>query len=121
MKNLHFGGASRRQTDRLPVEVHSVRTTRRTGPDGQDLRQLVIVVNQQVQVDGHKFRGGATLIVDLRDGRIRYVIRKRIDDEKRLKRQRDYLEGRDWEVLGMTYGGPADRKNEPFAMAHRGA
>lgn len=121
MRDLHFGGRDYRQGKRLPVEVHSVRTTRRTGPDGQDLRQLVIVVNQQVQVDGIKFRGGATLLVDLRDGRIRYIVRKRIDDRKRLERQRAYLEGREWEVLGMTYGGPADRKKEPFAMAHRGA
>ena len=65
-------------------EVHSVRTTRRSGPDGQDVRQLVIEVTQrrrgyfdpkrQKLVDAGKaprgkgdfvFRGGATLIIDL--------------------------------------------------------
>jgi hypothetical protein len=127
---------------RPPVEVHSVRTTRRTGPDGQDLRQLVIEVTQErrgfyteeaqqqqderpqerpVAEGDFAFRGGATLIVDLRDGELRYVIRKRIDDEQRLKAQRAYLTDREWDTLSFTYGGPADRKAEPFALAHRGA
>ncbi|MBR0756366.1 hypothetical protein JQ604_29665 [Bradyrhizobium jicamae] len=120
------------------VEVHSVRTTRRSGPDGQDVRQLVIEVTQrrrgyldadvQAKVDagGRKpkpdfiFRGGATLIIDLRENRLRYIMRKRIDDAQRLSDQRDLLLQPDG--FGFTYltAGPGQRVVEPFAMAHRG-
>lgn len=119
------------------VEVHSVRTTRRAGPDGQDLRQLVIEVtqrrraffdsDQQKRADAGKgkaakeedfvFRGGATLIIDLRDQKLRYVIRKRVDDDVRLDEQRRLLSNP--EGFGFTYQ-PESGKREPFAMIHRG-
>jgi hypothetical protein len=119
------------------VEVHSVRTTRRAGPDGQDLRQLVIEVTQrrrayfdpdeQDKADVDKgtpakehdfiFRGGATLIIDLRDSKLRYVIRKRVDDEERLDEQRKLLSNP--EGFGFTYQ-PESGEREPFAMIHRG-
>lgn len=122
------------------VEVHSVRTSRRAGPDGQDLRQLVIEITQrrrgfhsverQQEQDGEPlapaesedwdfiFRGGATLIIDLRDGSLRYVIRKRIDDAARLDAQRNFLQSGQ-AGLAMTYRGPRKQDN-PFAMTHRG-
>jgi hypothetical protein len=122
------------------VEVHSVRTCRRAGPDGQDLRQLVVEITQrrrgyfdsaqQLKEDQQAprkddrrsydftFRGGATLIIDLRDGTLRYVIRKRIDDDERLDAQRRFLQtGND--SLAMTYREPRADDN-PFAMTHRG-
>lgn len=122
------------------VEVHSVRTCRRAGPDGQDLRQLVVEITQrrrgyfdsaqQLKEDQQvprkddrrsydfTFRGGATLIIDLRDGTLRYVIRKRIDDDERLDAQRRFLQtGND--SLAMTYREPRADDN-PFAMTHRG-
>ena len=156
------------------VEVHSVRMTRRTGPDGQELPQLVISVTQRrrgywdrtVQAGqdgdvsgrtadrtapGHRlktlpeprqpdfwYRGGATVIIDLRSGRIRYVIRKRIDDDRRLEEQRSFLEGLRGTSLAFSYGmnDQAARQTanerrkaarqaglsmaEPFALMHRG-
>jgi len=122
------------------VEVHSVRTTRRTGPDGQDVRQLVIEVAQrrrgffdlaQQQAEDENwqdspaeadftFRGGATLIFDMVTRRLRYTIRKRIDDEKRLKTQRDFLLDRATGSLGMAYSDDDGAAREPFAMVHRG-
>ncbi|MDQ0464386.1 hypothetical protein QO010_002167 [Caulobacter ginsengisoli] len=118
----------------LHVEVHSVRTTRRAGPDGQDIRQLVIEVTQRrrgyldpdVQAAQDRgeggwsegdftFRGGATLIIDLRDGRLRYVISKRIDDQARLDQQRRFL--LDPHDLAFTYN--QGRMGEPFALLHR--
>lgn len=120
----------------LKVEVHSVRTTRRSGPDGQDVRQLVIEVTQrrhgyfdprrQKMADNGTeragpadfiFRGGATLIIDLRENRLRYVIRKRIDDDERLQQQRELLARP--EGFGFTYLSGSTAR-EPFAMAHRG-
>jgi hypothetical protein len=121
------------------VEVHSVRATRRSGPDGQDVRQLVIEVAQrrrgyldpedQEKADrGDRvakkpdfiFRGGATMIIDLRENRLRYVMRKRIDDEDRLQEQRELLASPDG--FGFTYlpDEAGSRPREPFAMAHRG-
>lgn len=120
------------------VEVHSVRATRRAGPDGQDLRQLVIEVAQrrrgyfdeerqrqadagEISEDGDfTFRGGATLIIDLRDKKLRYVIRKRIDDPERLKEQRAFLaqpRGAAFTYIPDATGAAA---REPFAMVHRG-
>lgn len=122
----------------LPVEVASVRTTRRSGPDGQDIRQLVIEVTQRRQGYLDKatqlrndavpappndpywgdfvFRGGATMIIDLRDGKLRYVISKRIDDAERLEEQRALLttDG------GFSFTYTRGRSGEPFAMLHRG-
>jgi hypothetical protein len=125
---------------RPAVEVHSVRTCRRAGPDGQDLRQLVIEITQRRrgflseqdqqrqdsqdlpgpddQTNDFQFRGGATLIIDLRDGMLRYVIRKRIDDTLRLAAQRLFLQtGSD--SLTLAYRA-ADSRDNPFAMMHRG-
>jgi len=123
------------------IEVHSVRTCRRAGPDGQDLRQLVIEVTQKRQgfldedrqqrqdqqdltgptrplTSDFLFRGGATLIIDLRDGKVRYVIRKRINDPDRLAFQRAFL-AMGTDSLALTYRG-ANAGDNPFAMTHRG-
>ncbi len=134
--------ARSKRTGRPAVEVHSVRMARRAGPDGQDLRQLVIEVGQRRRAffdpaqqaaadaggDGvdptaadFVIRGGATLIVDLRDGGIRYAVRKRIDDDDRLQQQRDYLSGAAASDLRALYFGAAAARSaaEPFAMLHR--
>ncbi len=119
------------------VEVHSVRTTRRAGPDGQDLRQLVIEVTQrrrgyfdkddQATADRRSgrvgkhdfvFRGGATMIFDLKENALRYVIRKRVDDDRRLQEQRDLLANP--EGFGFAYRATEHNpEREPFAMLHR--
>jgi hypothetical protein len=135
---------ARSKSTKLPkVEVHSVRVTRRAGPDGQDLRQLVIEVTQkrraffdkdvQAQADlglartgpddmDFEFRGGCTMLVDLRDWTVRYAIRKRIDDESRLQAQRDYLTGAaEADLRAMYFGDRAVQAGaEPFALLHRG-
>lgn len=119
------------------IEVHSVRTTRRVGPDGQDLRQLVIEVTQrrrgyfdpeqQKKADAGEeepatadfiFRGGATLIIDLKEELLRYVIRKPIADDTRLDEQRKILSNPDG--FGFTYNPDESGGREPFAMIHRG-
>ena len=115
-----------------------MRATRRSGPDGQDVRQLVIEVAQRrrgyldpaeqkkVDMGGRRkkpdfiFRGGATLIIDLRENRLRYVMRKRIDDDERLNEQRELLvrpDGFGFNYLPQETG---ESGREPFAMAHRG-
>ena len=125
-----------------PVEVHSVRTTRRTGPDGQDLRQLIIEIAQQrrgfLSSESQRvqdadplnpkepdfiFRGGSTLIFDLREGHLRYAIRKPIADDVRLERQRAFLTETRFGASAQTYAANAAGKkfdDEPFAFVHRG-
>jgi hypothetical protein len=126
-----------RSTGKPSVEIHSVRPTRRIGPDGEDLRQLVIEIVQsrrgfatqalQAEADQYGrasrgadfiFRGGCTLIVDLRTKKVRYVIGKDIDSRERLDAQRKYLFHGDTESLGATYFG-LDSRREPFAFLHR--
>jgi hypothetical protein len=121
------------------VEVHSVRTTRRAGPDGQDVRQLVIEVTQrrrgffdpgeQDREEAYRkspatpdfiFRGGVTLIFDMFTSELRYAVRKRITSDQRLKTQRDFLLARASGTLGMAYSGAGEPAKEPFAMIHRG-
>jgi len=120
------------------VEVHSVRIARRAGPDGQDVRQLVIEITQrrraffsadeQAKADAGEgdprardfwFRGGSTVLVDLRDGQVRFAVRKRINDDRRLEDQRAHLLGAAERDPAQTYFG--DRSaGEPFAFLHRG-
>lgn len=129
------------------LEVHSARISRRAGPDGNELFQLITQVTQrrmgffdpddQKRVDrdgplpGEKpdfwFRGGATIIVDLRDGRLQRVIRQRIDNDTRLERQRKFVLGDDV-ALAMAAnrndgggGNPlavSALESEPFAFLH---
>jgi hypothetical protein len=126
---------------RLPpvpkVEVHSARIARRAGPDGQEVHQLVVQVTQkrrgyddpedQKKADAGDmevlsrppdfwFRGGATVHVDLRDGRLIRIIRKRVLDEDRLDRQRAFRTG---DTTGRSVGLRGPGEQEPFAFMHR--
>ena len=104
---------------RLPkFDVHSVRRCRRIGPDEQERVDILIEVVQkrkcyidesvQEKADGGSipsgepdfyFRGGATIIIDPRAGRIRYVIRKSMNPKKtkglhsRLEKTRKFATG----------------------------
>lgn len=119
------------------IEVHSARIARRAGPDGQEVHQLIVQVTQarrgyddraeQQKADAGDeatlardpdfwFRGGATIHVDLRDGRLVRIIRKNVCDNARLETQRRFRVG---DATGRSVGfrGPGER--EPFAFMHR--
>ncbi|MDD1709457.1 MAG: hypothetical protein LUQ37_00945, partial [Methanoregulaceae archaeon] len=111
--------------DGIPaVEVHSVRPSRRIGPDGQTLIELVIEMTQrrrgylnsdiQKKVDDGLcdppepdfiVRGGCTLIVDPSSGDVKYCIYKNITSENRLNRMRAILEEGVAPSLSVTYLG----------------
>jgi hypothetical protein len=121
-------------------EVHSFRGARRVGPDGEKVDEVIISLTQERSVplylqpepdDGEAetagneddeanflFRGGCTLILDLQTLRLKYVIKKRIDDEARLDRQRAYRTGDAQASLRFTYFGRAQTGEEPFALLH---
>ena len=120
------------------VEVHSARVARRSGPDGQELRDLIIEVTQRrysfddekkqkkadkdaAYAEKHKdfiFRGGATLVLDLTDATLRFAIRKRIDDDARLNRLRLWHHGEGGADIAAIYFSE-EAQAEPFAFAHR--
>lgn len=119
-------------------EVQAVRTAHRVGPDGELEPQIVIEITQERRgfrtaaiqeeveakgrVTGRRadfvFRGGATLIVDLRTRKVRCCIVKDIDSQARLEAQREFQFGAQSESLGATYYNAAGR-SEPFAFLHR--
>jgi hypothetical protein len=86
------------------------------------------------------FRGGCTLVIDIdaltrntvrgAGARLlpRYVIRKDVLNDARLRQQREYLRNRRGASLGATYFGPGDGREggdagrgERFALLHREA
>ena len=129
------------------IEVHSARPARRVGPTGDVRADAIIQVTQrrpgytepdlQDLVDKQLlskapdalinapapdfwFRGGATLVVDLEHGTVRYAIVKDIWDKSRLARQRAFLGMRgDNSLRAMYFGGGLETTREPFAFMHR--
>lgn len=113
---------------RPKVEVHSVRPLRRVGPDGQLLTSLVIEITQKrkARLDDDNpglgeltFRGGCTLLIDLRTSRVRYCISKNIGSKERLERQRKFRLFPSELSLYATYFG-AIGDDQKFAALHRG-
>jgi len=113
-------------------EVHSVRLARRVTPEGTLLaNNLIAVITQQqrIFIEGTKqrffwFRGGATLIIDPREGqeKVRYSIIKNIASEKRRENQKDMIRNNTLSSLRALYfggdSGGAGVFDEPFAMTH---
>ena len=102
-------GLCKPSRDAEPFEVSSMRTARRAGPDGQisfDLIAEVVQVRRIPVGDGRKapYRGGATLIIDA-FGRIRFMIRKHINNDERQKAFKKYVsvDGKEfWEADGTN-------------------
>jgi hypothetical protein len=89
--------------------VQSIRTSRRAGPDGQIVFDLIAEVTQsrfvRDPVDGgeREFVGGATVILGPR-GDLRYAVVKSILNEKRLTRQLAFQRsGGNGSILGRTH------------------
>ena len=129
------------RSDGGKFEIHSLRPCRRVGPDGDLLVDLVIEVTQwrpgyfdrnlQARVDRNeetnppppdfKFRGGATVIVDVETFAVRYYIYKDINNGRRMERQRAFLTGEGDTSLRALYFGSLSQSGlkEPFAFLHR--
>jgi hypothetical protein len=81
-----------------PAIVGSIRSLRRVGPDRQVTFDTVAEITQRRwcrQSSGvlSEVFGGSTVILGS-DGRVRYVIRKRVTDGRRIQAQADYLDGK---------------------------
>jgi hypothetical protein len=116
-----------------PIEVHAVRPSRRVGPDGQLLSDLVIEITQTFRakspvsrasgvspglLEGGLFRGGCTLLVSLKQREVSYFVRKRVDSAARLAAQRAFS-GAMADELRATYSMHPEEGVEPFALLHR--
>jgi hypothetical protein len=116
-------------------EVHAAHLAVRSDGNGESRYQLVVVLTQQRTVplsdarsanglDGQtmSFEGGATVIIDLKNRRIEYCIRKPVISTTRLARQREFIDGSRGSSLHATYFGAVnpDTVTEPFALLHRG-
>ncbi len=110
-------------------EVLGVRPAFRVAPDGSTRTEVIANIQQRralpLDPDNPKagvfrFRGGATLIFDPREGarRIRYMIIKNSASETRIARQRAMERGGAGAPLRQLYFG--DVPGEPFAMLHGG-
>ena len=101
--------------------VHSIRSSRRIGPDGQVVFDLVAEVTQRRTVrhpDGSfDFFGGATVIIGPK-GEIRFVIAKNLLNRARRERQREFMR-----AAGRRYWNVQDGSITPvrnaFALLHQ--
>jgi subtilisin family serine protease len=109
-----------------PIEVHSVRPTRRTAPDGSSHAWLIIEITQtfRAEPDGERYRGGCTLIVDMNTNEPKYFIRKRLRGSAGAEVQRAAREVAAMRAAerGASYVSPGDAaaNREAFALLHRG-
>lgn len=112
-------------------ECHSFRAAQRVGPDGNTVSEVIISLTQRRELpldasaplsedtETFDFRGGCTLILDLHTLKLKYVVKKLLDDsDGRLTRQRAYRTGEGGSSLRATYFGRQTGNNEPFALLH---
>jgi hypothetical protein len=108
--------------DGLPVfNVKGFREARRQQSNGRALNQVFITLLQTERVEHegqiHSIRSGSTLVIDLDEIRVTYVIGKGLHDLERIKRTIAFKEGpAAGASLAATYFGEAE---EPFAALHR--
>ena len=105
-----------------PPCIHSIRPSRRVGPDGQLILDLVAEVTQRRTVEGPAglsmdVYGGATLILGP-GGEIRYVISKDPTSTRRLRRQHAFVQQEEQKAtasLWMQADDEAGRRHVPAA------
>ena len=118
---------------RYTFEVHAFRAAQRVSPDGNTLNEVIISLTQtrrvpmeeetdgQSEADTFDFRGGCTMILDLHTLKLKYVVKKLIDNtDGRLTRQRAYRMSEAGASLRATYFGRPEQtgNSEPFALLH---
>ncbi len=108
------------------IEVHSVRPARRVGPDRTIREELIVEITQTWRAAAtpdappppvSKFRGGCTLIIDLRRQAASYFVRKGVDRAARFADQATFTTQALRSSLRATYGQTST--DEPFAALHR--
>jgi hypothetical protein len=86
-------------------KIQSIRSSRRVGPSGQIVFDIVAEVTQRRSArmgtdEVCAFYGGSTIIIDP-NGKIRYIVSKSVSDNDRLEKQKEFLGS----LRGMQYRG----------------
>ena len=103
--------------------VESIRSSRRTGPDGQIVFDLVAEVTQSRSVkarDGcepFEYHGGSTIILGP-NGEIRYVILKSLVGRDRLERRSEFLQSPIGQQYWEVRAGLLEPKKRLFRLLH---
>jgi hypothetical protein len=104
-------------------EVHELRRALRVSPDGRYIPQIVVALTQTINVpaapDGtpaHRFRGGATLLVDLSLPAVKYRVIKNVRSTDRADRTAAFVRDAAADPLRALFFAP--ERNEPFAALH---
>lgn len=105
--------------------IHSVRTTRRVGPQGQIVFDLVAEVTQTRVVtneDGTSFLfyGGSTVILDP-EGGVRYVIAKGLRSAAREVQQKEFMSSSEGRRLWLQEGRALVPRPQLFRFMHGGS
>ena len=116
----------------LTFEVHSLRPSIRMDWEGKPTFQWVIELTQRIpqylyqnsenqkdDTPDYYFRGGCTLLVDAQTGKVRYSIQKRLDDARKDRQRRYFLDEGNRTLAATYFGGAVSERLEPFAALHR--
>jgi hypothetical protein len=104
-------------------KIQSIRSSRRIGPSGQVVFDIVAEVTQRriAHVEGEaqpcNFYGGSTIIIDPR-GKIRYVVQKRVSHNARLQKQIEFLNSLQGLDFKESFYGQESTKPNFFMMLH---
>ena len=120
---LTDNGDPRLHGDRVELpHIQSIRSSRRIGPEGQVIFDLVAEVTQVRKVQGgpnsppFDFLGGATVIIGPK-GDIRYAVSKGILNEERLERQKTFMRGQG-QSFWTRQSGQYVPVSQPFRLLH---
>jgi hypothetical protein len=103
--------------------VQSVRTSRRVGPDGQVVFDLIAEVTQRRRVRAREgypafdVYGGSTIVIGPR-GEVRYVIAKNVLNQERLEAQRRFLTTEAGQHFWRVADGRAQPQRQLFKLLH---
>jgi len=100
-------------------EVHELRRTLRTGPDGNTIPQIIAALIQSRTIGSHPphtFLGGSTIVVDLSGPTVKYRIVKRMDSASREVRTIAFIRDSNLDPLRALL--VARDQKEPFALLH---
>jgi hypothetical protein len=103
-----------------PPQIESLRTSRRVGPDGQIVFDLVAEVTQRRRVRGNPgfdFYGGCTVIIDPQ-GQVRYTILKRVTHNERLACQREFMQSEIGRRYWLQNGRQLIPRPQMFRLLH---
>jgi len=102
--------------------VQSIRTTRRVGPAGQIVFDIVAEVTQSRTVRTAKgvtfqFYGGSTVVLDP-EGKVRYIIVKNVRSQTREERQRRFMNSAPGRALWVQRSGEKQPRPQLFRLLH---